>query len=419
MPAFSPRRIARIGVLAAIVLLPMLQPATAGAAGATGTIGRAGLETAQAAAQPLWKQRIDTLVRGRQVEVAIGVDGRFVYRYREWVPQAPASNEKLLMSMALLRKFPETRAISTLARAATGIRSGAISGPLWLVGNGDPEIDRADLDDLARTLVDRGLRRIRGRVLGATTPFDRGWWARGWRKYFPAVYVARPTALTYRHNLGRTGRHISFPERLAAAVLTQQLRKHGVRVEGKPGLGAPTRRLVTLARITSAPLFGIVRRMNVSSINFSAEVLGKFLAAHTGRVPSIAGGANEIRAFADLHHVDVAAHDSSGLSYDNRVSPSGIVRLLWVAAARPWGSTLLRTLPAAGQGTLKSRFSGVQLRAKTGTLRNVSALSGWVWLEKSNEWAEFSILSHAMSKGESVGLENSIVRIVSANAEAP
>jgi serine-type D-Ala-D-Ala carboxypeptidase/endopeptidase (penicillin-binding protein 4) len=159
--------------------------------------------------------------------------------------------------------------------------------------------------------------------------------------------------------------------------------------------------------------------MNVSSINFSAEVLGKLLAAHTGRVPSIAGGASAIRAFAALHHVDVVANDSSGLSYENRVSPSGIVRLLRVAAASPWGSTLLRTLPAAGQGTLEGRFAGVRIRAKTGTLRHVSALSGWLWLETSHEWAEFSILSHAMSKGESVNLENLIVRIVSANAEAP
>jgi serine-type D-Ala-D-Ala carboxypeptidase/endopeptidase (penicillin-binding protein 4) len=419
MLGFPPPALRVFGiVVAATVLLPMLSPATAAAAGVTGTTGLT-RGTAEAAARLQWKQRIDSLVRGRQVEVAVGADRSFIYRYREWVRQAPASNEKLLLSMALLRKFPETRTISTIAKAAKGIRSGAIDGPLWLVGRGDPEINRPDLDRLAQSLVDAGLRRIRGRVMGATIPFDRGWWAPGWKKYFPADYVARPTALTYGHNLGRTGRHIPFPERRAAAVLTRQLRSHGVKVEGKPGIGAPKRRLVNLAHVSSAPLFLIVRRMNVSSINFSAEVLGKFLAAQTGRVPSIAGGAREIRAFAALHDVDVIADDSSGLSYENRVSPSGIVRLLWAAAAHPWGSTLLRTLATGGQGTLTGRFSGVRLRAKTGTLRHVSALSGWVWLEKSNEWAEFSILSHAMSKTESVNLERGIVRIVSANAEAP
>jgi D-alanyl-D-alanine carboxypeptidase len=412
------RRVVGILVLAAAVLLPVLSPATASAADVSRTPGRA-KTAAVADARPTWRQRIDSLVRGRRVEVAIGVNGTFVYRYHEWISQAPASNEKLLMSMALLRRFHETRTISTVARAATRIRSGAINGPLWLVGRGDPEVTRPDLDRLARSLIDAGLRRIHGRVMGATTPFDRGWWAPGWRKYFPADYVARPTALTYGHNLGRTGRHIPVPERRAAAVLTKRLRSHGVKVRGKPGVGAPKGRLVNLARVSSAPLFSIVRRMNVSSINFSAEVLGKFLAAQTGRVPSIAGGARAIRAFAELHHVDVVANDSSGLSYENRVSPSGIVRLLWVAAARPWGSTLLRTLPTGGQGTLEGRFAGVRIRAKTGTLRRVSALSGWLWLETSNEWAEFSILSHAMSKGESVNLENSIVRIVSANAEAP
>jgi serine-type D-Ala-D-Ala carboxypeptidase/endopeptidase (penicillin-binding protein 4) len=396
------RRIAGTLVVAAILVLTTLPPSTAAAAG-----------------RPLWKQRIDALVRGRQIEVAVGVDRSFVYRYREWVPQAPASNQKLLMSMALLRRFPENRTISTIAKAHTRIRSGVIDGPLWLVGRGDPEMNRTGLDRLAQALVDAGLRRIRGRVIGATTPFDRGWWAPGWKKYFPANYIARPTALTFGRNLGRGGRHIPSPERRAAAVLTTQLRRHGVKVKGTPGLGVPRGRFVNLAHIKSAPLFLIVRRMNVSSNNFSAEVLGKFLAAQTGRVPSIAGGAKEIRAFAALHHVNLAAHDSSGLSYDNRVSPSGIVRLLWAAASHPWGATLLRSLPTGGQGTLEGRFSDVRVRAKTGTLRRISALSGWVWLEKSNAWAEFSILSRAMSKTESVRLENSIVRIVSANAEAP
>jgi hypothetical protein len=49
----------------------------------------------------------------------------------------------------------------------------------------------------------------------------------------------------------------------------------------------------------------------------------------------------------------------------------------------------------------------------------VSALSGWVWLESSNEWAEFSILSSGFDDQAAKTIEDQIVRVVSANASDP
>ncbi len=90
-----------------------------------------------------------------------------------------------------------------------------------------------------------------------------------------------------------------------------------------------------------------------------------------------------------------------------------------MADATPWGSTLRSTLARGGQGTLEDRLEDVKVRAKTGTLEAVSALSGWVWLETSNEWAEFSILSSGMSTTTAKTIENKIVRLVSNNASTP
>ncbi|HWL90883.1 MAG TPA: D-alanyl-D-alanine carboxypeptidase, partial [Actinomycetota bacterium] len=59
---------------------------------------------------------------------------------------------------------------------------------------------------------------------------------------------------------------------------------------------------------------------------------------------------------------------------------------------------------------------GVRVRAKTGTLIDISALSGWVWLEHEGRWGEFSIMSRGMSKSDAVAIENRIVRIVAARA---
>jgi D-alanyl-D-alanine carboxypeptidase/D-alanyl-D-alanine-endopeptidase (penicillin-binding protein 4) len=112
------------------------------------------------------------------------------------------------------------------------------------------------------------------------------------------------------------------------------------------------------------------------------------------------------------HGADVTLFDNSGLSYDNRVTAAGIVRLLWAAEDAPWGEQLRAALPTGGQGTLEDRLHGVQVRAKTGTLTDISALSGWVWSEHREAWLEFSILCAGMSKPDASAIEDRIVRLL-------
>lgn len=375
------------------------------------------LATSARAEPPKWVQRIDDVVGDGPVSVVIGYAGDVLYHHRDWVARPPASNEKLLLSMALLHRVSATTTIPTRVFSTRTIGAdGALRGDLWIVGHGDPEIDAHDMTALAQSLRARGLRRVRGRVFGATGPFARDWWARGWKDYFPASYIALPTALTFRYNVGPSGTHIRDPERRAAAALTDKLRGHGIRVSGKPGMGSPPGSLHALATIRSDELRHVMHRMNVISSNFRAEVFGKYLGARAiGPPGSIARGAKAIRRFAGSHGVHVLAYDSSGLSYANRVTAKGIVRLLWAADAAPWGDVLRNTLARGGQGTLEDRLEDVRIRAKTGTLDQVSALSGWVWLQREDAWAEFSILSRGISKTRSIHIENAIVRVVSAN----
>ena len=169
-----------------------------------------------------------------------------------------------------------------------------------------------------------------------------------------------------------------------------------------------------LATIRSAPLVAILRRQNVDSLNLDAEVLTKMLgAAAFGAPGSIAKGASAIRSWGRAHGVEVVARDGSGLSYADLVSANGMTRLLAAAGSRPWGAALRATLPTAGRGTLAGRLLGLRVRAKTGTLlQRVSALSGWVWLERSRRWAEFSVLSRGLPKPRAVELEDRAVAIV-------
>jgi D-alanyl-D-alanine carboxypeptidase/D-alanyl-D-alanine-endopeptidase (penicillin-binding protein 4) len=349
----------------------------------------------------------------------IGNDGETWYRHRWWVARPPASNVKLLLSMALLQRFEPGRTIRTLAMAPRLPANGVLRGDLWLAGRGDPEIDADDLAELAHRLKDAGLRKVRGHVLGATTPFVRDWWAPGWRDYFPDVYIPRPTALTFRGNVGPSGRHVPDPEARAANELTKALERIGIPVRKRPGTGRPPSGLRVMAELRSDPLWKVMRRMNRRSINLSAEVLGKYLGGQRFGRPSIAGGARAIHVFLANRQIRSVNRDSSGLSYDNRITASSIVRLLWWAQDRPWGDVLRSTLPTGGQGTMRGRLEKLRLRVKTGTLIDVSALSGWIWLERTDEWAEFSILSSHIDDERAKRIENQILRVVAAKATDP
>jgi D-alanyl-D-alanine carboxypeptidase/D-alanyl-D-alanine-endopeptidase (penicillin-binding protein 4) len=185
------------------------------------------------------------------------------------------------------------------------------------------------------------------------------------------------------------------------------------------GVGTPPAGLRRIAWIDSAPLVDTVRTMNVHSRNFWAEVLGKRLGHDVAGRGTIAGGATAICGFASAHGLAFSCHDGSGLSYANRASALGIVQLLWYADDRPWGEALRSTLPTGGQGTLEDRLLQVKLRAKTGTLEDVSALSGWVWSRVSSEWLEFSIMSSGYDDRAAKSIEDQIVKIVSASATDP
>lgn len=399
---------ARPLLIATFVVVAVLLPATGPGASAT----------AADRTPPHWVRRIDAVIGNEPVSVVIGYQGQVLYHHKDWVARPPASNEKLLLSMALFDRIGTETTIPTRVLASRTPVNGVLHGDLWIVGHGDPETGPDDLRTLAQDVAALGVTKVRGHVYGATGPFARDWFAPGWKDYFPADYVALPTALTYRYNLSADGRHIADPERRAAVELTKQLRRTGVRVTKRPGMGSPPAGLVGLATVRSDPLFGIVHRMDLWSKNFYAEVLGKVLGTRLGGPPgTIAKGAAALEAFAEARGAgDVLANDGSGLSYDNRVTPIDIVRLLWSAEGAPWGETLRGVLAHGGQGTLQGRLAEVRLRAKTGTLDRVSALSGWVWLVREKAWAEFSILSSGISKTRSIKIENVIVHAVSANA---
>lgn len=374
----------------------------------------AGIDLAFRIGESAWMRAIDEAIGGRSVSVDVANAGQTLYAHAPNTMRRPASNEKLLLSMALLDRFGADLRIPTIA-AASNVRAGVVRGNLWILGRGDPEVRASRLGALAAQLKHAGISKIRGRVMGARTYFRHDWWARGWQPGWRR-YVALPSALTFDHNVV-DGRLIRNPEARAAAALTAQLDRRGISVRGRPGAGAPPSNTTALAQVGSRPLSALLTAMDRPSDNYYAEVLGKALAADRSGPPGTIGkAAAAIESFTAAHGADFSLYDSSGLSYSDRVNASGIVNLLAYAETTPWGTDLRRALPRGGHGTLEDRLRDTRVRAKTGTLNRVSALSGWVWLEREHRWVAFSILSGGMPKDASVRIEDAIARILSRRA---
>ena len=361
--------------------------------------------------------------------VSVRFRGALLYSHTDREKRIPASNQKLLMSMALLDRKSYKSQLPTLATITRGSLDGrVVNGDLWLLGRGDPSVtdggkyarslffEPTRLGKLARRLKAAGIKRITGRVMGSTGYFSHDWYAPGWKPDFPAEEIPMPTALTFDGN--RAGDfHFADPERRAAQGLTQRLRKLGVRVSGPAEQGPAPENLRVVAKVKSRTLKVLLTHTNRQSSNFFAEVLGKRLGVEAyGRPGSITKAAQAMTAFAARSGVKLRAYDSSGLSYSNRISPRGMAKLLASVEGEPWVGALRETLPKGDQGTLEDRLYKVRLRAKTGSLENISTLSGWVWLKREKRWCAFSIMSRGMSKSVASDIEDKIVRILTSAA---
>lgn len=241
---------------------------------------------------------------------------------------------------------------------------------------------------------------------------------------------------------------VSDPSEMAASVLEAVLEEEGIRVVGgvsrvhSPGNselgravtfapafpGGSASGLRTLAVHYSPPLDELIRVLNHVSHNLYAEILLFTI----GRVAlgdgSLAGGKRALGRFL-TEIVGVAAgevriEDGSGLSARNRATPSAYIELLRHVASAGYAEPLWASLPEAGRsGGLIRRMArsaaAGNLRAKTGTIRGVSALSGIV-TTADGEPVLFSILSNSVpSSSRAKRIEDAIGIELASFSRAP
>jgi D-alanyl-D-alanine carboxypeptidase/D-alanyl-D-alanine-endopeptidase (penicillin-binding protein 4) len=138
---------------------------------------------------------------------------------------------------------------------------------------------------------------------------------------------------------------------------------------------------------------------NKISQNLHAELLLRLLGKVFASEGSFEQGTRVVRQFmvnAGVDDKDFFLYDGSGMSPDDRIAPRAFTTLLAYASRQPWGEGWRASLPVAGvDGTLAGRFKDSPLKgrlwAKTGTLNEVNALSGYL-TAASGKTLAFSIL---------------------------
>lgn len=324
-------------------------------------------------------------------------NGSTLYALRADTARVPASNEKLFTtSSALVRFGPSGRLTTRVLGDGELGDDGTYQGNLYLRGGGDPTFGSASftrraygagatVGDLVTRLRAAGIERVTGSLYGDETYFDglRGGPSTGFG--FDPYIGGTLSGLAFNRGLTARGSAVQRrPGGYAADQLVKSLRAAGVRV----ARGAAERRTPAgaklLASAPSPPVSTLIRLTNQPSDNFFAETLLKGLGARFGGRGSTQAGAAVVRGtLGDLGVRPQRVVDGSGLSRGDRTTPRTVVHLL----DQMDRSTILAPAfraslgVACRSGTLGGRMCGSaaagRCRGKTGTLSNVSALSGY------------------------------------------
>jgi D-alanyl-D-alanine carboxypeptidase/D-alanyl-D-alanine-endopeptidase (penicillin-binding protein 4) len=189
----------------------------------------------------------------------------------------------------------------------------------------------------------------------------------------------------------------SYAERAVLGMWQELGGKLGGRVrDGR----APTGLRPTF-EVTSPPLGDVITDINKFSNNVMAQQLFLTLGLQATGTASVEASREVVRSWwrERFGDADVPTLDNgSGLSRQERITPQGLARMLQTAFASGAMPELMSSLPIAGvDGTLrrqKSRVSQGWAHLKTGTLRDSTALAGFVHTPSGRRLVVVAIVNH-------------------------
>lgn len=304
-----------------------------------------------------------------------------------------ASTMKLLTAVtALDRLGTQYRYGTSLFYDGRIEAGGVLHGDLICVGGMDPLFNRNDMTAFAQAVAAKGIKSIRGRIVTDCMMKDPDKWGEGW------CWDDKNPILTPLLYDGKE----DFTSALLKELQRQRVNTAGARIAA----GSVTSRAVHICT-RSHSIDEVLTQMMKESDNLFAEATYYQVAAASGRRPATAKEAREAeRNLFDRLGIESSRYrlaDGSGLSLYNYLTAEAQVALLRYAwLRRDIYDHLLPALPIAGvDGTLKKRMTGTaaegNVRAKTGTVTGVSALSGYLTAPNGHRMA-FCIINQGISR---------------------
>jgi len=230
----------------------------------------------------------------------------------------------------------------------------------------------------------------------------RLWLGTSWEKDGAIALTVRGRVAANDYNGASYYKRVQHPTQYAGEVIAEFLRMRGVEIEGKVRLGkTPSEKIVPVASHYSKSMASIVSTLNKYSNNFIAEQILKTMGAEIIGAPGTwQKGCQVIKNYlkeAGIESNTFVMGNGSGLNDINRLTPIQVTKVLGAMYKHfEVRAEFVSSLAVAGvSGTITRRFSEgpaqARLRAKTGSLSGVSALSGYV-VTKDNKVLVFSVM---------------------------
>ena len=282
-------------------------------------------------------------------------------------PVSAASLTKIATTLAALGKLGADYQFVTRVYHTGEIQEGILKGDIIVAGNGDPFFVWEEAISIANTLNQLGIRKITGNLIV--------------NKKFYMNYESEPEKagkLLYQA-LNVDSWTSEITKQFQSLPITTP--RPQITIVGKTSVmrGIPANTKLILIH-KSLPLWEILRQMNIYSNNKMAQMLADEV-----------GGASEVARYA-IKKTGVAPEEiqlinGSGLGVENRMSPRTASRMLLIidTLLKPFNLEVLDIFPVAGRdsiGTMENRNLPSGTTVKTGTLNQVSALAGYIPLDK-------------------------------------
>ena len=396
-----------------------LPPPTSASKGGTTSTGPSTTMPASTPAELKARIEREVALAGGAPGVLVLIDDQKVADMGSTQPKLPASTQKLYVAAASLNLLGPDYRFETIVRADSNV-AGTVQS-LTLIGAGDPSFSTANLRSLASAVKAAGINTVAARLTVDDSRYDRATTAQGWKPSFSPGESGILNAVMIDGNHRNDAVFLTDPAIANLSKFQQELTRAGVVsttavLSRSPAASGST----MVASHRSEALSSLVTTMAKKSNNTYAEMLLKEVGFASGNGGSTNGGAATIASH--LAQLGVAAPpriaDGSGLSSLNRTTAASEVSLLLKADSGKQRATFRASLPVACvDGTMKSRLCGTAgsgvVIAKTGTIDNVAALSGYATTATGRK-VVFSFLLNGLRSSSTgrVAIDRAILQII-------